>query len=109
MLRAAVAALPASAPALPLAVLVASAGDMASGVQAWVARLEGGGAFAGRVGEWRVMRLAGADGVPDAGLLAAALLWLAKRAPAQPVLEVCSVGLPAHVASGPLDPAQSLP
>lgn len=61
---------------------------VAAGVQDWVARLAGGGAFAGRVGEWRVMRVTGEDGVPDAGLLAAALLWLAERAPAQPGLEV---------------------
>ena len=44
MLRAAIAALPAGAPALPLVVLVASAGDMTAGVQTWVARLAGSGA-----------------------------------------------------------------
>ncbi|KAK9845825.1 hypothetical protein WJX81_003544 [Elliptochloris bilobata] len=91
MLEAAVAALPAGTPPLPLVVLVASTQDMTAGVEAWLSRLVDTGELGKRVGGWKVLRLTGADGVPDTGVLSAALLWLAERAPAQPAIEAASL------------------
>lgn len=50
--RAAVAALPSGAPALPLAVLVDGAEDMAAGVAQWVAQLEASGAHDWALGDF---------------------------------------------------------
>jgi len=101
-LRGAAAALPAGGPALPLAVLVDGAPGMAEGVAAWAAKLVAGGGLGGGVGAWRVARVVGADGVPDAAALAEALAWLAARAPPAPALEAASLY---DLAAAALEPA----
>ncbi len=45
-----------------------------------------------------MVRLTGADGVPDVELLRRALLWLAERAPPQPSLQVGGVSFVAAIA-----------
>jgi hypothetical protein len=101
-LRGAAAALPAGRPALPLAVLVDGAPDMAEGIAAWAAKLVAGGALGGGVGAWRVARVVDAAGVPDAALLRDALAWLAARAPPAPALEASSLY---ELAAAALEPA----